>query len=712
LGAALGVLGPTVAVGQEVRVPASEVFEPPQDALFIDRLQTSELSLSDAVRLTLLHSPRIQFAGEDYRFALGRLQEAQGRFDHLVSLAPGISYVSSELFPFLKGREIDKRLQLDTVAAEFQKVNAQLNDILNEIGTAAPRCPEGIQFLGTQALFPDLADEQARSQTGVDQDIPGFQLAGADVDLDTVCIPDPRIGGVPVDAFEDMWDAIDDIEDLGLGDIRESFGQVPRESLMQGFEISEAVFRRAQLGLERLGPLPNDEIAKSVFFDAGYLKPFRTGLVFGGDVRLEASQRNFKDKLLDPKYGGFGIPERFTSFASITVDMPLGKGRGTVSAGASERAAEFARLARHEQLRHVVSEEVFRTVLSYFNLVAAQDTLGLLEESLERQEEIAELLDQLLGAGQTTIVEVGRANARVASVTSSVINAQLSVLSARLSLAQAIGLELDRLSAAPLALETFGEGVESLVRPSVGVDEAVGERRDVQALQYLGEASREFSEAANADLKRRVDLSGTIGLSPLYESPFHRFLPDEDNPIISDFEVFEVSDSPIHYYSPRGFARAFDGEWQPFGMVSLRFELPFGNNRAKGQALQARASLNRSEIEATNLERVIRDSVVQVSRALQNAARTVEERDLGVGLYSQTLDTALDLFEAGELTLIDILTTEEDLTLERLGLVQGIQVFLSTLTRLSFEENQLVRFEGEGTDTEMVAFESFGVMPR
>ena len=261
-----------------------------------------------------------------------------------------------------------------------------------------------------------------------------------------------------------------------------------------------------------------------------------------------------------------------------------------------------------------------------------------------------------------------------------------------------------------MAEETFAFELPTLPDTESLPDLAVSARFDSSALGYLRNASEVLADAAQADLKRVFDLSISGGLSTFYESPFFRFLPDEEFPIISDFAEAPVGDSPVHFYSPRGQFRAFSGEWKPYIMASLGVTFPFANNRAKGRFAQTRASLRRSDIEAGNLDRLIRDNVIEVSGALRYAGPTVELRGESVGFYRQTLDAALERFQAGEQTLVDVLLTEEDWTAERIQLVRARQVFFSTLTRLKFETGELIHFDDMGTPGEIVRFEPFGVV--
>ena len=685
-------VGASLSAQIPLRVPASEVLAATDQP--VERSYgVPSLSVSDAVRLTLLLNPEIWASREDLTFAFGQLEEARGNFDSVLTVNSGFSQIQTTLAPSLRLYESNKRLQLQSLADGFERLNLEFRRALSAMALRTPDCPPAF----------DLGGDGATTW--------GFEAVGAEVDA--VCAPATgeqasirrhRLAVVP---GMPSWAG------HHRSKTREGLRQTPVNDLEDAIVLSGALFTRARLAFDRLGPVPAERIVRSVSFDAGISKALRNGLSFTSHVQLQSTEQVFQDKPKDPLFGGLEVSDQFTSLASMTVNVPLGKGRGRVSAGASERFAELASRAQREQLRHVVSEQVFRAVLAYVNLVAAQDRLRLLEESLVRQEGLVELTEQLSAAGDVTLVEIGRANARAAQMRGEVLDGQLSVLAARIGLAQVMGLEMNSLAEAPLAVETFADVSQDLLLFEMSADQAVSARRDLKALQYLQDASRVFAAAAESDLKRRIDLSTSIGLSSLYESPFFAAdAGDRDltSPGVAD--VFSVHDSPVHYYSPSGFVRAFGGGWNPFASVSLTFELPFGNNRARGLATQARSSRTQSDIESSNLERFIREAVVDVKHGLERSFQIVQQRQRAVSLYQQTLENALQLFEGGEVTLIDALLSEQDLTVERLSLVRSQQVLLSLVARQKFENGGLVGFEAEETDAEMIAFDPFGLVMR
>lgn len=696
--ALMGLMGSSGSASTEARqatptravVQTSEIPAPP-------KVQTETLSLEEAVRLTLVHDPQIHIQRQETAAAMGRLQEATGFFDARVRALPEYSYTQNEIGEFQKGQEFFKREFLRRLSEEMAKVTLALQDALQRNLLTPPQCPEGLDVILLTDNILEREDVLARTGLAVEDTVVviPFDLAGDTADVLQICIPalDLRARQETMLGF---LSEINRIADLNLDNLFATSAQLPREILLLVRDISDAVTTRSRLAFDRLGSVPEDEITKTLSINAGFFKPLRSGLTVSLDLRLQSRERNFKDKPLDPGFGGEGIRNEFPSLATVSLVVPLGKGRGNVSAAAPERAARLSAIAEQDILRHTMSEEVFGTVLAYLNLDAAQQSLGLLEESSARQSRLVDLTRQLVEAGEIPTIELDRARARASAVAGVVAEGRRAVVTARLVLANAIGLEVDELANAPLASEAQQAVVDRALRADTFVRHAFSQRRDLTAVGGFRDASKVLAEAAKADLKRRFDLSLGGGFSTLYESPFFRVLPEEEDP--------PPRTTYVDYFAPAGYWRSVNGAWEPFVKAELTFDIPFGNNVARGQLLQQQSSHTMSEIRLRDLERLIRQNVIEVVGSLQRAGEVLARRREAVTYYEQTLANALARYETGDISLVDMLLTEEELTREKTELVRANQLYLSLLARLKFEIGDLVRFRGEGTPQEVAEF--------
>jgi outer membrane protein TolC len=679
-------------------VQTLEIVAPP-------RVRVETVSLEEAVRLTLIHDPQIHIQRQETAAASGRRQEATGFFDTLVRALPEYSYTQNEIGEFQKGQEFFKREFLQRLGEEMGKVTLALEDALRQNLATPPRCPEGLDVVLLTDNILEREDVLARTGLAVEDTIVviPLDLAGDTADVLQICIPALDLKARQ-ETMLDFLGELNRIADLNLDNVFATSAQLPREILLLVRDISDAVATRSQLAFERLGSVPEQEITKTISISASFFKPMRSGLTLSLDLRLQSRERNFRDKPLDPAFGGEGIRNEFPSLATVSLMVPLGRGRGSVSAAAPERAAQLSASAEQDLLRHRMSEEVFGTVLAYLNLDAAQQSLSLLEESSARQSRLADLTRQLVEAGESPAIQLDRGRARASAVAGAVAEARRAVITARLVLANAIGLEVYDLGDAPLASQVQRASVEAGPKADALVRQAFAQRRDLTAVGRFRNASQVLTAAAKADLKRRFDLSLSGGLSTLYESPFFRVVPQEEDP--------PPRTTYVDYFAPAGYWRSVNGAWEPFVRAELSFDVPFGNNFARGRLLQQESSQTMSEIRLRDLERLIRQNVIELLGTLQKAGEALTRRREAVGYYEQTLANALAGYETGDINLVDMLLTEEELTREKTELVRATQLYLSLLARLKFETGELVRFRGEGTPQEVAEFGGLGPAAR
>ncbi len=393
--------------------------------------------------------------------------------------------------------------------------------------------------------------------------------------------------------------------------------------------------------------------------------------------------------------------------------MPLGRGRGATATAAPAEAATRLATAEAEQLRHTVNEAVFQTTLSYINLLAAQETVQLLDASVARHQQLVTLTRARVNGGDFAPLELDRVQARAASTEAAAAQARTSLREARLALADTVGLGVTSLTAAPTAVGTLATTVAPAGRIAELQQQAATSRRDLRALDEQQEAARVLAAGARANARTRIDLSVSAGYSNLYESPFFKYLPDEAASIIDQTQPVPIASltgtpvppqSPVHYYSARGFGRALTGRHEPFAMIGLTVELPFGNHAAKGRAAQAEATLQSSTISAADLVRTTDLNVADVTDALRHATDSVAAWTSTTAASTEALTGTMQRFQSGDATLIDTLLTEESLTNDELMLIEQRQVQLSVLARLRYETGTLVTFDGAGTPGELIRF--------
>ena len=442
--ACLGVTAPVW--GQVVEVSEADALA----AATVEpvRLAQPTITLGEAVTLAIRHSPTVAQSAEALHAASGRLRETRGMFDPTVRFLPSASFDLKEMAPFLRAREISKRETIRIIANNFTLLSQALRQMIDASTPITPRCPSGLNLTNGQLSLTgadlDLSgrDETEVALLGVNTALQSVLVElgeGLDVDLSGICRSEPREVISP-EYLLGAFRRIDQAGGLGLEGILQSVSQIPRETRILQEEITRTVAQRARLALDRLGPVAQDELKRNITLDLNLSKVFRSGFQVSGDYQMQSQEQNFVDKPLDPTFGGFETPPQFFSSATGTVTIPLGRGRGSAATAAPERAAAAIVTSEQEQFRHDVSEEVFRTVLSYLNLVAAQETVSQLEASEVRQQQILNLSQARVTAGELAQADVARVQASGAGVGGSLAQARSALVSARVALAEQIGV--------------------------------------------------------------------------------------------------------------------------------------------------------------------------------------------------------------------------------------------------------------------------------
>jgi hypothetical protein len=353
------------ASAQEIQVPskdvlASRVFQPPH-------LPQPMVTLSQAVEVTIRQSAEIRRSVQTLLEATGRARETRGLFDVTLSAAPNLTVTREPLTPFLIQNEINKRTIIQSVANEFTSLSLILQQIIKGIPTGMPQCPPNLNPTSPGVNLQGLTPTQI-ALLGLSQSLGStvlIDLSGVPqtttltstgittgINLGDICSKpiDPLL---TPDAFGGVLAVIDESGGLGLSGILTSTAQIPLEMRLLQEQIANTVAYRATLTLDKLGPVPVDQLTENIALNITGSKLFRNGISADATFQVQSQEENFVDKPLDPGFGGLGLPDQFFSSASADLTIPLLHGRGSVSTAAPERAAERIASRRvRQRVRH------------------------------------------------------------------------------------------------------------------------------------------------------------------------------------------------------------------------------------------------------------------------------------------------------------------------------------------------------------------------
>lgn len=593
-----------------------------------------EISLIDAVRIALDHDPNIMLREEQTEFQRGISQEATGQFDTSFLGNITLQYTQTELTDGAKKAERDKRKTQRDAADEL-------------------------------ASQVQLTEEQLAELIRLQNDPENYRLA------------DPRL--LDVQNQLDLVNALirnadDPLVEAELTRLRDQVIQQQRENLERRISELKTEEVNALERLRKLGTIP--EIDQSFVGSMSFrlIKPFRSGISISPSLEISGDAADFLGKDRDTNFGGKGGKDLYRADLGVSFDIPLGKGAGIESAASRETSSLIDYEASKYSLEHSSSSTVFFTALAYWDLVAAQQSVGIFEESRGLQGRLVGITRAMIQGDELPGVELPRVQASEAGILVTLGSAQRRLYDARVNLARSIGLNVEDIVNAPLASEDFplppAEAFMDQVSTALLIREAVARRYDYKSALQLQESGKILMRAARLDLRPLVNLRGDLKYTGLGE------------------------DSSIG----GGVSRALFHNWTgPSTKLALSVDKPIENNVWEGRLLQREADYRQRAISSGDLERTIKAGVVQTYAALQEAARQVRESNNAVRYYREITGAEVERLRLGGSTLIDTITTEQRLVESQLGLISARQQYANLLAQLRFETGTLVTHTPEGS---------------
>ncbi len=596
----------------------------------VNRDETA-MALVEAMAFAVASDPAIRLAEQARSASFGAVDQNRGAFDLNLSLQFSYDGARDYLTEAQLHGERQKRTLFRELAVNFQRV---ADDLQNQLGGESfvwADCGQGLDItIGdtpicisgrTQAIFDlyeDMANATSNQQAAEDLVEANRRIAGNTVDI------------LNINAFA----------------------------------------QRANL--RNIGTVPTLDGSLTTAVDLRLTKLFRNGVVLEPGIILDAFKENYIGKPVDPAFGGKGLPDNVRSILGVTLDIPLGKGRGRVATAAAENAAIASAEASLADEAFSITTSVESTALAYWNLAAAQAVLEIQQETEAIQTELLEIGEILVEADEVAEADLNFLRGRLELTRGRIASARESVLRARVNLAEVMGQKLVTVDEAPLAADQLPPvpGAEASL-PSIEemVAAAFDRRFDIAALRSRRTSAEFLARGTQFDLKRQVDLQLAVGYAGLFEGG----------------DISDVDDLVEGWWEALS-----DFSAGPSYRLGLRFELPMGNRVARGRSVQARSLEQQSHIGLRDLERTVTNQIERLTGALVQAIEEGRRREQSVNDYRTALASEIEVFEAGESSSIDVILTQESLLAEEIQLVSARASIAVLATRLSFETGRLV----------------------
>lgn len=420
-----------------------------------------------------------------------------------------------------------------------------------------------------------------------------------------------------------------------------------------------------------LNAIKTDNTRYSVAVD----KVLRNGLILSPElsaIRYEGSS-----------YDLSGLPAVTRGLVSFNIRVPLLKNSGKIAA-AGEEAARIDLEATRQDLRFAVSQSLYGTVASYWNLLAAQKNLQIAIEAENAIRRMVSEVEKLIAADEMPAADIHLIRASQLEKTASRVAAEQAVVSARHGLAQAMGMTpssamaMDLVDDFPALKEDLPFLTEYQNRLAAL---ALARRGDLVAARLREDATRVIREASRHNLKPQLDLDVRVGYAGLAEGR------SKDN-----------------------FASALDRNGSGTNlMVSLSYQWPFENNVARGRFLQDSASHDQRTLLAARKERDIELGVQAVYTGLVRSLLQLRDSQEVVDLYALTLKNEKIKHTLGTATLIEVLSVNDRLLAARLNNIAYRLRFMNLMAQLNFETGALFSDDASG---QSISFEQLVSLPR
>ncbi|HQR45317.1 MAG TPA: TolC family protein [Thermoanaerobaculia bacterium] len=626
--------------------PASARPAPGNLGVAPPEIRVARISLPEALRLTLDHAPEVLVARQEVARRAGILRTNVGAFDNLLLFTPQFERDIVALTPMTLRGEVLKRQFLTESSENLSLIASDIaKGLTDDKGFALPDCQGRQYYINGSAICTDVVRPT---------DVQTFQLLidaqakAADVPQDT---PSARLAA--------------------------ALAEQQRQRMTMVLALLRRVFIPAlNQQLQAIGALPSLNDSETFTFDLRYSIPTRTGLTVAPVFWMNSTRDNYVGKSNSPAGGGKGIPTLYRSVLGFTLDLPLLRNGGRDSVTAAERSAQESWRASLESLANIAAQACLRTTLAYWNLASAQEQLALIEGASEIQQKIADVTQALVQADELPRTEMNRVVARTADLAASAAAARRNIATYRVELARSAGISVVDEETAPLAADPLpaAEEAAAIEGPALAslLDASVARRADVKAAKLRIDAANAVVVGTRSDLRPRLDLSLQAGYNGIYED--------------GRYQVTGV-------FNPTGYWRTFQGKYVgPSFQLTLTFELPFGNNTAKGQLAQAEALATQSIITEKNVERQTRATVEQLAKSLQLATSEVKSQRTAARSYDETVASTFEQFRAGETTLFSTLTTEQNRTQALANLVSARLTWAARLARLRYATGTLLSY--------------------
>jgi len=362
-------------------------------------------------------------------------------------------------------------------------------------------------------------------------------------------------------------------------------------------------------------------------------------------------------------------PRQSIGALTFQLRVPILRNSGRVTA-APLRSAELETLAARGDLEFAVSNIVLSSALAYWDYLAKTQRLTIARNSERRGEESLDELRKLIAADELPQAEINLGIASQNDRRVARISAEQALLESRRTLGRALGFSAEATMAIGQLKDGFPEYSDAITDSASHNQETIARslemRSDLIALRHRLEAAQILFDAARKNELPQLDLVLGMTQSGLAEGK-----------------------------SSADFGPAFRQNFGQGYSGNLIFQMPLGNNAARGLIRQQAALVDAQRIRINELGHAISGNIETAAYATVRSGEQLKQADAAVKTYAIGLANERTKRSLGLSTLIDILSVEDRYNNALLSAVQSRQAYASAIAQFRFEAGTLISREGD-----------------
>jgi len=363
---------------------------------------------------------------------------------------------------------------------------------------------------------------------------------------------------------------------------------------------------------------------------------------------------------------------------NLKIVVPLRKDFGAVIKRNAERAAELDYHGESLDLQQERSLRVSQAIAAYWSYLAAQRRLEVFVRAEEFAERLVAETRLLVDGEERPASDLNQVKGNSATRQIDRLQEEGRLIEARSALGLAMGLSGESVFTLPQAGDDFPP-VAPFLADEANLEAlrelAYSRRADLQAEDDRKQAAELLLDAANNDLRSRLDLSTELTYSTLRTS--------------STALPFAPNDA--------------DGMSASF---LLRHELPISNAAARGQLLRNQSDYTQQQILADDLKRRIGAGLEREARQLDREVLAAKAAAEGVQLSRLTVENERQKNRLGVATLFDVILAQDQLIAAMLKQVNARLRHAVAITQLRFETGTLLVENGEEATVDAAPLEA------